>query len=282
MCSIILKNLAETENLNLNSARAVPIPPDDGDTKPLILRFVKDRTSRELCNHFAYDDDHRCQLVEYNWYWIRKPEFPVYQFRFGRLTFFAYRWRMYRTGDCDLVEFMVRVRLLRVRSALYSHPQQLNKARTENLLNFQLQIKWRVTGRIYNETKTFQDQNKLVLFYIRPENTEGENADIGYTDFGQGRGWFSFVYEDEYFSFNMYNMPNSNFTLLLQNHGSKGENRTWDSLKKIVPPPEGPQIDPYKNETETEKDDWMDYVKNTYGRSRKQRHKRNYDPERER
>ena len=169
---------------NLHQSWKIPIPPDDGSNRPPMLHLIHDSYSEKLCEFFATDDLLRCQLVLFNWYWIRK-DFSVYQFRFGKLTFYAHRWRMYRTDDYDLVEYM-------------------------------LQIRWRITGRIYNETKEFIDQNKMVLFYVRPENTLGENADIGYTDFGHGRGWFSFIFEGEYYSFNLYNLVDANATLLLQ------------------------------------------------------------------
>ena len=130
ICCLLWNILAEIEGIKFSTepldfdestSRGMPVPPDDGNIRPFLLRFVNDSTSEELCHHFAMDDDFRCQIVQFNWYWIRK-EFSVYQFRFGKLQFFAHRWRMYRTGDCDLVEFMVRFHLLR---ALYSHAQQL-------------------------------------------------------------------------------------------------------------------------------------------------------------
>ena len=195
---------------NLHQSWKIPIPPDDGSNRPPMLHLIHNSYSEKLCEFFATDDLLRCQLVLFNWYWIRK-DFSVYQFRFGKLTFYAHRWRMYRTDDYDLVEYM-------------------------------LQIRWRITGRIYNETKEFIDQNKMVLFYVRPENTLGENADIGYTDFGHGRGWFSFIFEGEYYSFNLYNLVDANATLLLQNFGIPDHMKWWDTYKRPTPtsslPPE--------------------------------------------
>ena len=102
----------------------------------------------------------------------------------------------------------------------------------------------------------------MVLFHIRPENID-EFADIGYTDFGQGRGWFSFIYGGEYFSFNLFNVPQINVTLILQNHGPKGngsfeiQKPGWVDIRKFVPKP------------------------HPIGRT-KPRQQRNYDPDRER
>ena len=62
--------------------------------------------------------------------------------------------------------------------------------------------------------KTFDDQNRLAILYDRNERI--------------GRGWMSFVDEEEYMSFNLANEYVTSLVLLKQHHGSQDEPKWWD------------------------------------------------------
>ena len=62
--------------------------------------------------------------------------------------------------------------------------------------------------------KTFDDQNRLAILYDRNERV--------------GRGWMSFIDDQEYFSFNMANEYVTSLVLLKQNHGSQDSPKWWD------------------------------------------------------
>ena len=158
---------------------------DDIGEKPLLFRLVPDRIACTIGAKY----DSRCTKVLFYWDNMRKG-IPIYMFDFGLLRFYAHRYRMYRSYDYDLVEFL-------------------------------LQRRWQT------EVSHFEDQNRLVLFYDRTN------------DYSQGRGWISFVVDDQYFSFNFIYSHMAHCTLSLQNHGNQDTPQWWDitwrSLADIYP-----------------------------------------------
>ena len=145
---------------------------------------------RFSCAVFRHRLDHRCQRVTFHWDVIKKNIFPVFMFDFGMLRFYAHRFRMYRTDDYDLVDF-------------------------------NLQIRWHVefkTNVTTHYSKEFADQNRLTLFY-------DNKLDALH---GSDRAWFSFIMDNEYFSFNIANDRPSEPILLKQLHGSTDKPKWWD------------------------------------------------------
>ena len=91
--------------------------------------------------------------------------------------------------------------------------------------------------------------------------------------FGPGRGWFSFVIDGEYYSFNFIN-ANRNLSLMIQHYGPSEQPKGWDihwiDFSNRVPPIMKP--DP---------DSW-DFLKNDSKKDTRVKREDGYDPERER
>ena len=154
---------------------------------PVILHFEE----AEYACHYHAPFDSRCQnvILHYDEVLTHGPMPLEYQFTLGTLKFFVFVLRVFRFRSFFMADYRLEIPFF----ANFTYPY------------------------IYQYNRHDNETNRLSLLYRNSPSLGVYHV----------TGWFSFVFDNEYYSFNFVNVE-ENYTLLTQHWGPFEERQFWD------------------------------------------------------